>query len=297
MISITKQGDSTSYGVNEYVVDTTSELNQIKNAGIGSIAYSIEDGNEYIKTNNGIWILKQTSSGGASPSGPIDLPDNILYSYEMTEEEFWGNYSNGTLNDGLYDYNIATGLDIISKDFSDTCDFGNTTEPLLYNNTIWVYGYADASFVQIDEKGNLIDQIISDKINFSPFRRGHKLLNSSIGIDDNGYIYFGGKGNALIVDTKNKQTNLIDLKTASGNYYETWLFRQYSYSDTKELYDLKNKLSQNFKVKDGGTFGVLVGVNPETDNSNLFKNSRQKIGYFKNGEKMFEIDSNGHYLD
>ena len=117
MISITKQGDTTTYGVNEYVVDTDQEINDIQNAKVGSTAYSIESGNEYLKTQNGTWTIKGVGTGGGT-SEPIDLPDNLLYSYEMTEEEFWNNYSNGTLNDGLYAYNTDKSVNALLKNSS-----------------------------------------------------------------------------------------------------------------------------------------------------------------------------------
>ena len=112
--------------------------------------------------------------------------------------------------------------------------------------------------------------------------------NSSVTIDNNGYIYLGGKGQTLSIDTRTFKGNLVDEQEFEDR---VWLFRQYSYIDGKQRYETKNNLSQEFRVKDGGTFGILT-------NSQQFEGqppqyARTKIGYFKNGVKKFEVGSNG----
>lgn len=68
MYSITKNGEKTQYGVNEYLVDTLQDLNLIEYAAPGSKAYVLSELKTYIKTNEGDWeeYASAISSGGGS---------------------------------------------------------------------------------------------------------------------------------------------------------------------------------------------------------------------------------------
>ena len=298
MISITKQGDTTTYGVNEYVVDTDQEINDIQNAKVGSTAYSIESGNEYLKTQNGTWTIKGVGAGGGS-SDPIDLPDNLLYSYNMTEEEFWDNYSNGTLNDGLYAYESIEGLyssvNTLSTELSDPSVMGSSPAILKNNDSYWICN--NRTFIQINDSGRELNKIyLSD---YGAFEHIHSCnsVQNHLGIDQYDFIYMSSyMGNfdnkvLLAIDTKGKQINIIDshIDDTNGCEDSAWIFRQISHC----VDSTTNWLNNDFKVKDGGTFGALISKSHLEEYDWSSKNERagkiKKIGYFKNGKKLLEF--------
>jgi hypothetical protein len=142
-----------SYGVNDYVIDTDDELNEIpNNAEGGSTAYSIESGTTFIKDNMNEWSVLNTSAG--SGGGIIELPDNILYSYEMTEEEFWDGYSQGLLSDGLYGYDeegLYYPINTTNIQLSPNININSIN----YNNFCWAISYNCEVLLKFDEKGNV----------------------------------------------------------------------------------------------------------------------------------------------
>jgi hypothetical protein len=102
MIQIMSSGGKVTYGVNEYVIDKDNEVTKIPNtAAAGSTAYSIESEMTFIKDNGGNWVVKN-AAGSNNGGNSIELPDNILYSYEMEYNEFWDKKNNNVLEDGLY---------------------------------------------------------------------------------------------------------------------------------------------------------------------------------------------------
>lgn len=297
MISITKQGDTTTYGVNEYVVDTDQEINDIQNAKVGSTAYSIESGNEYLKTQNGTWTIKGIGTGGTS--GPIDLPDNLLYAYDMTEEEFWSNYSDGTLNDGLYAYESIEGLyssvNTLSTELSDPSVMGSSSTILKNNDSYWIYN--NRTFIQVSDSGRELNKIyLSDYGTFDNIPTCNAVQNH-LGIDQYDFIYMSSyMGNfdnkvLLAIDTEGKQINIIDshIDDTNGSEDSAWVFRQISYC----VDSTTNWLNNDFKVKDGGTFGALISKShlEEYDwSSEAYRAGKiKKIGYFKNGKKLLEF--------
>ncbi len=58
MYSITKRGDDTVYGVNEYVCDSVADLDSLPRCEPGSIAVVLEEGNTavYMKNTEGKWV-------------------------------------------------------------------------------------------------------------------------------------------------------------------------------------------------------------------------------------------------
>ena len=101
MIQIMSSGGKVTYGVNEYVIDKDNEVTKIPNtAAAGSTAYSIESETTFIKDNSGNWVVKN-AAGSNNGGNSIELPDNILYSYEMEYNEFWDKKNNNVLEDDL----------------------------------------------------------------------------------------------------------------------------------------------------------------------------------------------------
>jgi hypothetical protein len=130
-----------SYGVNDYVIDMDDELNEIpNNAEAGSTAYSIESGNTYIKNNMNEWSILNTNTG--SSGGSVDLPDNILYSYEMNYDEFWENKNNKTLEDGLYEVTLNDAVAPMAQTSMVELPYDYNLEGTCNENLCWILDYA-----------------------------------------------------------------------------------------------------------------------------------------------------------
>ena len=64
MIKTIKQNGQTSYGINEYIIDTKTELDLITNAQMGSQAYVINEKKTYVLNGEKEWIVKSNSENG-----------------------------------------------------------------------------------------------------------------------------------------------------------------------------------------------------------------------------------------
>lgn len=56
MYSITKQNNSISYGIKEFVCDTNEDLKNLPDCDMGSSAIVIEPSSVYLKNSQGEWI-------------------------------------------------------------------------------------------------------------------------------------------------------------------------------------------------------------------------------------------------
>lgn len=258
MIQIMSSNGEISYGVNDYVIDTDNELNEIpSNAEGGSTAYSIESGTTFIKDNMNEWSILNTSNG--SNSEIVELPDNILYSYEMDYDEFWDNYNNDNLMDGLYDTSINQAIIPVVINY-DTKLSPITVEE---KEAVWILGYNSETLLKINENGEIIQQItINPEFNFS----GQD--SSDITLADDKYLYVSKRFSGVVaIDTENNFEQTF-IKTDNDNNDYEWKFRIISsYTD-----------SINFLVTDGGTFAI----------SNI---NAPAIAYFKQGELKAQLDA------
>lgn len=267
MIQIMSSGGEVSYGVNDYVIDTDDELNEIpNNAEAGSTAYSIESGTTFIKNNMNEWSVLNTSNGPGG-GGAIELPDNILYSYEMTEEEFWDNYNNSNLVDGLYAVDINQAIVPTNIAYNFELD----SEAIVKDDYCWMLSYDDTSLLKINEQGEIVQHIEINK----DFQFASDGSSSAIIIDDNGYLYLGGMYKQVVsINTNNleEQNHIIPNELIDDStIYWNFRFIQ-NYVD-----------SVDFKVLDGGTFAI---------NSSPYSYSQHEVAYFKNGQLQSLLDLN-----
>lgn len=270
MIQIMSSNGEISYGVNDYVIDTDDELNEIpSNAEGGSTAYSIESGTTFIKDNMNEWSILNTSA--SSGGGIIELPDNILYSYEMTEEEFWNGYSQGLLSDGLYGYD-EEGLYYPVNTVNIQLSPNVTMNSVNYDNFCWAISYNFDTLLKFDEKGNVKNQYnINDYFNLDhPLRLND---NSQLVIDKNGFLYLNCHDpengqyynnselyyNSPYILSTNLNTiddiaswKIINYPEDFDEFYDRreWCFSTFSYSPNNSTYVQDDPLL----TKEGGLF-------------------------------------------
>ena len=279
MINTIASNGEVNYGVNEYIIDNNNELNQIpQSAAAGSTAYSIEDGKTYIKNNKNQWIEYQlnNSSGG----GIINLPDNIICSYDMTEEEFWNNYNNGLLNDGFYNYFVE---EFDFKTFN-TLEFnaylGHTVE--YYKDMVILHYSSTDNIICLDQFGNIINQTSFSKPQDQYIDNNQKIIS------DNGYFYLtipteedSNSIFALDLNTFNTHTITFDWEF-NGPYSNGWKFKLGNYNDN--LNDLKTSL--------GGTFAIARDY---TDGHIIYILDNMIKGSVETPENQYTIDTTVNY--
>lgn len=274
MIQIMSSNGEVQYGVNDYVIDFDSELDQIVRAEAGSTAYSIESGTTFIKDNSKNWNVFTNNSGGGSGGGgdTPELPDNILQTYEMSHEEFWDNYNTGNLGTGLYEVTIEDGLIATSLPIDYKLNFGG--QGIITNDNYgWVLSYDDLTLLQINDAGEVIKvkklaDLVFDREIFC------KSVWNNMIIDGSNYLYIGSANEEVfavnINDIENfNNWNIINPNiTNSQNVDDRWNFSIISsYCD-----------STDFLVLDGGTFAYQ-------------NNDSSKIAYFKNGNLITQINN------
>lgn len=303
MIQIMSSNGEISYGVNDYVIDTDDELNAIpSNAEGGSTAYSIESGTTFIKDNMNEWSVLNTSAG--SGGGISELPDNILYSYDLTEEEFWNNYSQGLLSDGLYGYTEEGFYHPLDNELQP--NIYPFLDNVVYNDTCWAIGYNLNTLLEIDGNGNIKGEyFINDYFNLDYPLEFNKY--SCLAVDNDGYLYLNccDSNEGYYPDSANSyayaplviSTNLNNIKDSTswkiagykGADYanKEWYFTTFSYSP-KQYRIFDNPLVTN----DGGIFATTK------------RGMGYDVAYFKNGE-IYSIlgeettctHSFGHWID
>lgn len=293
MIQIMSSNGEISYGVNDYVIDTDNELNEIpNNAAAGSTAYSIESGTTFIKDNMNEWSILNTSNG--SGGGTVDLPDNLLYSYDMGYNEFWENKNNETLEDGLYKVTLNDTVTPIVQTSMVELPYEWALEGTYNDNLCWILDYAYANLLQINEFGE-IEAIsnIADMIEYQPFSfdSPDAVRRQLLSLDGQGYMYISGQGQNVIGINTNNISDMSNWKFNQGslNIDESifWTFQsiikpteQSSFS--KNIILDKEKIL-NFNVKDGGCFAVKGYGNVWEQQGELTPD----VAYFKNGELKF----------
>lgn len=244
MINIISSNGEIHYGVNEYIIDTNKELEKIPlSAAAGSTAYSIEDGKTYIKNNKNQWMEYQLNE--VSGGGIINLPDNIIYSYDMTEEEFWDNYNNGLLNDGFYNYQVNEFDFQVNS--STVIDAMADYNPQYYKNLVVLHYNTENKIMCLDQNGNIINQTYF----YKPNEYG-SILDQEKTITDNGYLYLShavqSDSNAIFsLNLNTFETNeiFIENQEFTDNFNAAgWRFKFGQYNNN--LNSLKTKL--------GGTF-------------------------------------------
>lgn len=270
MIQIMSSNGEVQYGVNDYVIDFDSELDQIVRAEAGSTAYSIESGTTFIKDNFNKWNVFTNNSGGGGVTP--ELPDNIIQTYEMELEEFWDNYNAGNLGTGLYEVVIEDGLIATSLPIDYKLNYGG--QGIVTNDNYgWVLSYEDLTLLQINDKGEVVKvkkltDLVSDR------KIVCKSGQSNIIIDGSNYLYIGSANEEVLAvnidDIENfNNWNIINPNiTSSQNIDDCWNFSIISsYCD-----------STDFLVLDGGTFAYR-------------DNDPSKIAYFKNGNLITQIEN------
>ena len=270
MIQIMSSNGEVQYGVNDYVIDFDSELDQIVRAEAGSTAYSIESGTTFIKDNSKNWNVFTNNSGGGGDTP--ELPDNILQTYEMSHEEFWDNYNTGNLGTGLYEVTIEDGLIATSLPIDYQLNFGG--QGIITNDNYgWALSYDDLTLLQINDKGEVIKakkltDLVFDREIFCKSGQDNMIIDSS------NYLYIGSANEEVfavnINDIENVNNwNIINPNmTSSQNVDDCWNFSIISsYCD-----------STDFLVLDGGTFAYQG-------------NDSSKIAYFKNGNLITQIEN------
>lgn len=283
MIQIMSSNGEISYGVNDYVIDTDDELNEIpSNAEGGSTAYSIESGTTFIKDNMNEWSVLNTSAG--SGGGISELPDNILYSYDLTEEEFWDGYSQGLLSDGLYGYTEEGFYHPLDNELQP--NIYPFLDNVVYNDTCWAIGYNLNTLLEIDGNGNIKGEyFINDYFNLDYPLEFNKY--SCLAVDNDGYLYlnccdsnegyYHSSDNPYSYAPLVISTNLNNIKDTTswkiagykGTDYanKEWHFTTFSYSP-KQYRIFDNPLVTN----DGGIFATTK------------RGTGYDVAYFKNGE-------------
>ena len=285
MIQLTSANGEVAYGVNEYIIDTDTELANIpKSAEAGSTAYSVSSGSTFIKGNDGNWSVKNAgaSSGDGDQGGStiIELPDNLLYSYEMSEEEFWNEYSNGTLIDSLYGYN-EEGLyyPVNTKELQPT---PIPELSLVYNNTCWAVSYTRDSLLEIDETGVVKNTYkFKDCLNTDLdmiMQNTYVKSQQALCIDNNGFLYLNcdsrgykdynsSEWDAFVVSANLNNINNINSWKTCGD--KAWVFSTLAYSPN-------NQYIQECSLKSSsGIFALSYGGRSNTGGD---------IAYFENGE-------------
>lgn len=303
MIQIMSSSGEISYGVNDYVIDTDDELNEIpNNAEAGSTAYSIESGTTFIKNNMNEWSILNTSNG--SGGGTVDLPDNLLYSYNMEYDEFWENKNNGTLEDGLYEVTLNDAVTPIAQTSMVELPYDYNLEGTCNESLCWILDYAYGNLLQINEFGE-IEKIsnIADMIESQPFSFSNpdSVRRQLISLDNQGYMYLSGQGQNVIGININDISDMSNWKFNQGSFNADepifWTFQSIIKPTTNSFPNKNAVLNKekilNFNVKDGGCFAVKGYRNVWEQQGELTPD----VAYFKNGElKFIETQRNNSIL-
>lgn len=125
MFSVIKNGDRENYGVNYYIVDEYSELNDIPGAAPGSKAYVIDKTKNYIKSTNEAWDEYVSAIGGGVGDAVkfIGITSSIPTSSQVI------------LNDGQTVVTAEQG-DIVFVD-PDVTDADTETAEYIWNGKSW----------------------------------------------------------------------------------------------------------------------------------------------------------------
>lgn len=272
MIQIMSSNGEVQYGVNDYVIDFDSELDQIVRAEAGSTAYSIESGTTFIKDNSKNWNVFTNNSGGGSGGGgdTPELPDNILQIYEMDYNEFWDNYNTGNLLDGLYDVQLDETFTVNTNLLP--CDLGTPNlNKIVYNGYGWIFSYESNVLLQINENGEIVNiKNLDDIIPKNTFT--FPVQTDTMVIDADGFLYISCNNEKVLsvntIDISNSNNwNIIDSNPDGAFDSSQWYF-----SATEG-----RTSSTMLSISDGGTFA--------------YNNYQNRLAYFKQGKLQTVIDS------
>ena len=80
MINIVASSGNVSYGVQNLVLDTPTDLTQLgTNFTVGSTAFIISTSERYMLNSQKEWVLIQSGNGGSGGGGDIDPDATYIY--------------------------------------------------------------------------------------------------------------------------------------------------------------------------------------------------------------------------
>lgn len=222
--------------------------------------------------------------------------DKVLHVYELSEEEFWNQYSSGNITNGLCTY---TGVTLASTEFSANIPLSTSSLVLEHDDKCYIASYIDNKSVLsvINKDGDILEthnlaDMLATTTTYSPAFIGNwqgysGITRRFIGIDDQGYLYING-----IHKSEAYSYGVIAIDTADMSNPAAWnwvadINSHVAFAPvdlyTSSTYTAEFAVPRYLKTADGGIFGIKSNIHSQPFNDLSPINNAEFAYYFKSG--------------